>query len=792
MGVSTSPDNAVAIRFSPFLWISVFAAGGALCVVAPLPTCVGGACLWLCFGREVGVRLTLVALLAATLGVVRAKDTVSRFTAERERSEAVLRPPSRCAFNARILDSPTVREGTTRLRVVVEQGSCEERQLPPGTKVRLYGGPSDLARGDRVEVIGQLGVTRLFRNHDLPDPLVLSASDGVVASGSAMSLTVLDRSHHLSAKIDRARNFVRERIMATFSPAAAGMAKALVLGENDLSEEEDHSFKVSGLAHMLAVSGTHLVFAVVSITTGLRVLIRTCTALTARTDGARWGYVFGAILALVYADFAGGSGSAWRAAWMLAWGFMVQATGRRVRAADCVAASIAIGLTVDPLISLDLSFLLSVAATGGLMTWGRVWSQRVAAVGHKGLEKLLQGMSATLASTIPCSVLLAPLSSETSLVGLLANTLAAPFGEAIALPLCLTHCVTAWWPALEKGVALVASGALLVVRQVALVSARGEGFGIPLPYPDAWQYAAAFAALTAAFSLWGARNRTTRHTAVFVLATAVLGWGIAELRMRWDGRPHALRVTFLDVEQGDSALVDFPDGRLMLVDGGGFVGSSVDPGRIVILPVLRRRRRDALDVVALSHPHPDHFGGLASVIDRVPVREFWDTGQGQAEGAGPVYAEILRAAGRRGVRVLRPETLCGSREFGGAMLDVLAPCPDFEPNGPANDNSLVMRLSHRGRSVLFVGDAERAEEEQLLATAGDHLRAEVLKVGHHGSRTSTSAPFLARVKPNLAVISCGIRNRFGHPHQTTLDRLTASEVVVWRTDKWGSAVWLAE
>src|SRR5690606_10654324 len=361
---------------------------------------------------------------AATLGIWRANYTIAKFGSARVNIEQVLRPPTRCVVTARILESPTVNENTTRLVVEVTQGSCDERDLPSGAKLRLHGGPSALARGDEVEVIAQLAVTRLFRNHDLPDPLVFSASDCIVGSGSILSLSVIGHSDTFGATIDRARYFVRERITATFSPAAVGMAKALVLGENDLTDEEDHSFKVSGLAHLLAVSGTHLVFAVVSVTTALRVFLRCVTALTRRCDAGRWGYVAGAILALIYADFAGGSGSAWRAAWMLAAGFFLQALGRQVRSTECVTASIAIGLLVDPLISLDLSFLLSVAATAGLMTWGRVWSQRVTAIGHAGLRKLLESIAATVASTIPCSVLLAPLSNETSMVGLLANTLA--------------------------------------------------------------------------------------------------------------------------------------------------------------------------------------------------------------------------------------------------------------------------------------------------------------------------------------------------------------------------------
>lgn len=733
-----------------------------------------------------------VAVLFGVVCAWRAATTIAEYSAVRDQTTEVLRPPTRCVFQARIVSSPTVHEGTTRSIVETLGGTCEERQLPLGIRVRLHGGPSELARGDEVEVIAQLGVTRLFRNADLPDPVPLVASSGVVASGATLSLTVIKPGRGLRAVIDHARYFVRQRITATFAPAAVGLAKALVLGENDLSDEEDHSFKVSGLAHLLAVSGTHLVFAVVSLTTALRAVGRCVTVFTKRANVGAWVCSVGAVLALFYADFAGGSGSAWRAAWMLTAGFCVQALGRQIRGVDCVAASILVGLVVDPLISLDLSFLLSVAATSGLMTWGRIWSRRVSGVAHPGLRKLFEGMAATLASTIPCSVLLAPLSNETSLVGLLANTLAAPFGEAIALPLCLTHCVCAWWPALERGLALVASGALLVVRQVALVSARGEGLGVPLPVPDAWQYGAAFASMVAAFSWWCGPDRLARTRAACVLVGAITQWTVAEVRLRENGKPNVLRVTFLDVEQGDSALVDFPDGRLMLIDGGGFVGSSVDPGRIVILPVLRRRRRDHLDVVALSHPHPDHFGGLVSVVEQLPVGEFWDTGQGRDEGAGPVYAGLMATAKQRGIPVRGSETLCDLREYAGVGLRVFAPCPSYEPHGPANDNSLVMRFSHGGHSVLFVGDAEAAEEASLVATAGDQLASDVLKVGHHGSRTSTGEPFLTQVDPRIAVISCGIRNRFGHPHDVTSRRLAAHGVQTWRIDQSGSMQWLAE
>jgi competence protein ComEC len=233
-----------------------------------------------------------------------------------------------------------------------------------------------------------------------------------------------------------------------------------------------------------------------------------------------------------------------------------------------------------------------------------------------------------------------------------------------------------------------------------------------------------------------------------------------------------------------------PDGRLMLVDAGGFVGSPVDPGRAVVQPMLRVRRRQRVDIVVLSHPHPDHFGGLASALRGVAVGEFWDSGQGEVEGAGPVYAALLSELRARGVPILRPAELCGRpRAQGGATIELLAPCPGFVPRRDANDNSLVLRVTYGVRAVLLTGDAEREEEAELLRARGSRLRADLLKVGHHGSRTSSSPEFVAAVAPSVATISCGVRNRFGHPHAPTLDTLGRAGILALRLDRRGSVVW---
>jgi len=211
----------------------------------------------------------------------------------------------------------------------------------------------------------------------------------------------------------------------------------------------------------------------------------------------------------------------------------------------------------------------------------------------------------------------------------------------------------------------------------------------------------------------------------------------------------------------------------------------------VVAPVLRARRRDHVDVVVLSHPHPDHFGGLASALEHVSVGEFWDTGQGRRQGAGPVYRDLMAMLSARAIPIVDPSELCGAFDRFGARFDVLSPCPDFRDSWDANDNSWVIRVQHGRRAVLLTGDAEALAEQHLTRdeAARQRLRADFLKVGHHGSRTSTSPELLAAVAPSWASISCGLRNRFGHPHAVTLDNLSAAGVRWFRLDRAGSVMW---
>jgi competence protein ComEC len=252
-----------------------------------------------------------------------------------------------------------------------------------------------------------------------------------------------------------------------------------------------------------------------------------------------------------------------------------------------------------------------------------------------------------------------------------------------------------------------------------------------------------------------------------------------------------LQVVFLDVGQGDAAIVRSA-GRTALIDAGGSVGRGPDPGLASVLPLLEALRVRKLDLVVLSHPHPDHYGGLEAVLAELPVAELWDTGQAEAEGVGPA-AQLLGRVRAAGGKVLAPAALCDRvRALGRVAIEVLAPCPRFDEGYGPNDNSFVLRLRHGRRSFLFTGDIEQAGEQALLARHGAALRSDVLKVAHHGSRSSSTEPLLRAVAPWLAVVSAGRGNRFGHPHADVLARLARGARHTLRTDLVGGVEVLSD
>jgi competence protein ComEC len=777
------------VRVDGALALSGALVAGGIAFVAPGEVVLVSASLLgflLLSRRRSGPRWAALALAIASglaAGHARAAHAVSVHEAARAKAELSLGAPQRCSARARVLSSPVRVRDAVRWDAHLSGLVCESGPASWEGDATLYGGPGDLARGDDVDVVATLGSPQRLWNEAAGDPRPAEAHRGIVRSGGTLDVRFVRRARGLLASIDRARAGLRGRIDATFAGDIGPMARALVLGESDLSPDDDRCFRASGLSHLLAVSGMHLVLVLALVVRTLEASLARVEAVAARCDVGRVAAALGVPVAWVYAELAGAGGSTTRAAWMATVALVARALGRRTDVARAFGLSMGAMALGDPLVAFDLSFLLSAAATGGLLAFASPFGRRFARwvpVRSALASGVARAAATTLAASIPCVPILARFAPTVPLGGVLANLLAVPVGEGAALPLCLAHALLSWWPAAELGCARAASGALVLVRGVARAFAT-PALTAEIPQPTSWQLAV-IAIGTAAILLL--RQRRVAMVAACAAATLLL-----EAGARRAGVPHGeLRATFLDVGQGDSAIVDLPDGQAMVIDGGGLVGSPVDVGTRVLAPELRARRRSELAAAVLTHPHPDHYGGLATGLDSVRLGSFWDSGQGETERVGGAYEGMLRALRARGVPILHPEALCGSREVGGARVEVLAPCPVFSSDVGPNDNSFALRIAFGSRALLFVGDAEREEESKLLQTARNRLRADVLKVGHHGSATSSSPAFIAAVAPREAIISAGCRNRFGHPSPSTLATLAAAGARVWRTDRDGAVV----
>jgi competence protein ComEC len=320
---------------------------------------------------------------------------------------------------------------------------------------------------------------------------------------------------------------------------------------------------------------------------------------------------------------------------------------------------------------------------------------------------------------------------------------------------------------------------LLALRAAVRAAAAVPVAMIHLPAPG-WAAVLAWSGTLALIPFLGTRRWT--RTAVAACLTAALALSIWPWVKPGDGR---LRITFLDVGQGDAILVELPEGRRLLVDGGPAGAGRLDVGERVVAPYLWNRPAARVDVVAVTHSDTDHSGGLRAVLTRFRVGELWENGRW---GAGS--EETLRAAERSGA--CRRTLVAGQRIWlGSALVTVLNPDGTLPLDEPApdgeNEQSLVLRLDWRGFSLLLTGDLGRPGEERVLASHAP-VRALVLKVGHHGSRFSSTGEFLAATRPAVAVISVGARNPFRHPTPDALARLEAAGARIYRTDGDGAVI----
>ena len=361
-----------------------------------------------------------------------------------------------------------------------------------------------------------------------------------------------------------------------------------------------------------------------------------------------------------------------------------------------------------------------------------------------------------------------------TMTALPANILVLPLTEIMMPAAVLATTLGYVWALLAKIPAYIAALSLHAITGTIHILGHLRVADLRVPTPSL--AAIFFCAFALAISMLLSQKRALFASSGLLLVALAAIW-IVTIPPHPRLSPNNLEVTAIDVGQGDSLFLAFPDGHTALVDAGGMPGwthSEFDIGEEVVSPYLWSRGIGHLDVVEVTHPHADHIGGMYAVLANFHPRELWIA----KDTHSPEMDALLQEADELGIKVCEYQS-GDSLAFGRTAIRFLAPIPGVFEKRKENEESLVMKISYKNTSALLEGDAEKRAEKQI---ALEEPEADLLKVAHHGSATSTTLELLAAVKPRYAVISVGVNNVYGHPRQQVLDRLAAANVKTYRTD----------
>lgn len=672
-------------------------------------------------------------------------------------------------------------------RADIKLSSCEGKDVDGKVRLWLTRKDADLTPGERIRFKARFYSPREYKNPGGFSYGLYLAVHGIGSLGRVKGeVERLGVGSFMTSKIEHLRHHIAIEAMANVAPPASGVVIALANGDQDAIEPSlRDTFAKTGLAHILAISGMNVGYIAAFIYFISRIVFGRFSQLLLRIPLRRLAAITTLPAIWVYVLITGSAISSIRAAIMLTVFLIAVIIARRQDLLTTLAVSVVVILLALPLSVLDVSFQLSVVAVSGIII---ITPRLMGLMGGGGDRTTIRGrclywfsalVAVSLAATISTTPLVAYHFKFATGISILANLLAVPITGALLSPVVAS-----------------ASGLALIAPLVAVPLWKTAGFvgmafisfaettariGSPFVFrwaPTIFDTVIVYASI--ALVVFWKRLPYRKALASALAAAFILPFGYSGIVSMF--KP-TLEITILDVGQGDSALVRFPNKEVILIDGGGIEGSDFDIGRNVVAPALWRMGIHRIDWAILTHPHHDHYRGLGSIAEEFHPKTILTNGLEAPQTESVNWREFVRQLGDSGVSLVRADEVSPTRRIGDVTFEIVSPV--FHNGEELNDSSLVIVMRYGGHRFLFVGDLSKGGEERLLQMEYD-LSATFLKVGHHGSQDASSSEFLKAVHPSIAAISVGEHNKYGMPSHAVLERFNAIGTQVYRTDRDGA------
>lgn len=563
--------------------------------------------------------------------------------------------------------------------------------------------------------------------------------------------------------IHNIQKYIKDTINGTLTDEEGNLLLAILLGDKDkLSEDIQESFKTSNLSHMLAVSGAHVSYIILGLTYVLQNSI----------IGKKNEKIVCIIFLLFFMAITNFTPSVTRACIMAVLTLFSGIIYRKSDVYTNISVAALITLIFNPYSLLDLGFQLSYGGTIGIIIFIKRIQEK------KSNSKVINYIKQMALVSIYANIIIIPIMmyhfNTVSFTFIISNIMASPILGIIVITGFLFIIASITVKPLTRLIAIFIKPILSILIKISQICSKLPFSNILVVTPYMFNVISYYAIIL--YCIKSKKNNKCKIIICLLIVLILINFIIYIF-------PQKLRIFFIDVGQGDSTLIITPDKKTVLIDGGG--SDSFDVGEKVLLPYLLDRRILKIDYVLISHFDTDHCGGILTIMEKVKVKNIIISEQAEHSENYERFKKLMIHKKIRLIEVKKGDKIKIGRY---SEFKILFPTSRLLSENPLNNNSIVAQFNYNNFKMLFTGDIEKLAEQQILKTEKAEIRADILKVAHHGSKTSSIPEFIKAVRPKIALIGVGKNNTFGHPNQQTIKNLENIKCRIYRTDLQGEII----